>query len=227
MRILVDLPDTADRIALCNMLQVWMELSCACVDIVTAGSGASDAPCADSIVFWDLDSSKLPPRTWDHRGNALFLCSRDPQRAIGSYSLHPTGLLLKPVSMDRLWEAMRRCSHLWFPSLMRLEISDNRIKIALPFNDLLCAEGARRGCLIHTSHRVILSREPLYRLEQQLPENIFVRCQRSFVVNLTHVREAKGDILRLSNGAEIPIGRGNKTAVLDAYRQFCRLRYGK
>ena len=75
MRILVDLPDTADRIALCNMLQVWMELSCACVDIVTAGSGASDAPCADSIVFWDLDSSKLPPRTWDHRGNALFLCS--------------------------------------------------------------------------------------------------------------------------------------------------------
>ena len=87
-------------------------------------------------------------------------------------------------------------------------------------------EGARRGCIIHTSHQVIASREPLYRLEQQLPGSIFMRCQRSFVINLIHVREAVGNSLLLSNGTEVPISRGSKAAVLDSYRRFCQLRYG-
>ena len=107
---------------------------------------------------------------------------------------------------------------------MRLEVSSDRAKIGIPFRDLICVEGARRGCIIHTSHQVIASREPLYRLEQQLPGSIFMRCQRSFVINLIHVREAVGNLLRLSNGTEIPIGRGNKAAVMDAYRRLGQLR---
>ena len=64
------------------------------------------------------------------------------------------------------------------------------------------------------------------RLEQQLPGSIFMRCQRSFVINLIHVREAVGNSLLLSNGTEVPISRGSKAAVLDSYRRFCQLRYG-
>ena len=121
---------------------------------------------------------------------------------------------------------MLRCSRLWFSALMRLEVSSDRAKIGIPFRDLICVEGARRGCIIHTSHQVIASREPLYRLEQQLPGSIFMRCQRSFVINLIHVREAVGNSLLLSNGTEVPISRGSKAAVLDSYRRFCQLRYG-
>lgn len=225
VHILVNFPDPAERDALYGMLRIWMELSCASVDIVTA-EGA-EAPPPHSIVFWDLDSSELLPSNCQCPGCALFLCSRDPHRAIGSYSFHPTGFLIKPVSMEHLWGAMRRCSRMWFSSLMRLEVFHDRIKIGIPFQNLLWVEGTRRGCLIHTSHQVVASREPLYRLEQQLPGRIFTRCQRSFVINLIHVREAVGNLLLLSNGAEIPIGRGNKAAVMDAYHRFCQLRYSK
>ena len=224
MYILVNFPDQAEREALYGMLRIWMELSCACVDIVTE---AADAPHTHSIVFWDLDSSELPPAACHHPGSALFLCSRDPQRAIDSYCFHPTGFLVKPVSMEHLWGAMLRCSRLWFSSLMRLEVFTDRVKIGIPFQNLLWVEGTRRGCLIHTSHQVIASREPLYRMEQQLPGKIFMRCQQSFVITLIHVREAAGNLLRLSNGTEIPIGRGNKAAVMDAYRRLCQLRYSK
>lgn len=53
-----------------------------------------------------------------------------------------------------------------------------------------------------------------------------MRCQRSFVIDLIHVREAVGNSLLLSNGTEVPISRGSKAAVLDSYRRFCQLRYG-
>ena len=74
----------------------------------------------------------------------------------------------------------------------RLEIYDGRVKIGTPFSNLLGVEGARRGCRIHTTHQRITSQEPLYRLEQQLPEKIFIRCQRSFVVNFTYGSKLQG-----------------------------------
>ena len=224
MHILVNFPEPSERAVLYSMLQVWMELSCASMDIVTAE--AAEAPHTHFVAFWDMDHSEPPPPAWHHPDRALFLCSQDPQRAIDSYSFHPTGFLLKPLSMERLWGAMLRCSRLWFSALMRLEVSSDRAKIGIPFRDLICVEGARRGCIIHTSPQVIASREPLYRLEQQLPGSIFMRCQRSFVINLIHVREAVGNSLLLSNGTEVPISRGSKAAVLDSYRRFCQLRYG-
>ena len=79
--------------------------------------------------------------------------------------------------------------------------------------------------MLHTSHQSITSREPLYRLEQRLPELVFVRCQRSFLVNLLHVQQIAGNNLYLSDGTEISLGRGKKAGVQEAYRQFCRLRY--
>ena len=72
---------------------------------------------------------------------------------------------------------------------------------------------------------VYAAREPLYRLEQRLPQRVFIRCQRSFLVNLLHVREIAGSSLYLNDGTEISLGRGNKADVTQAYRQFCRLRY--
>ena len=224
MQILVYLYDPVEQASLCHMLRAWAELSCVAMDIVIMQAPAP--PQTQSIIFWDLDSPYPPPVLQD-AGCALFLCSRDPQRAIDSYSYHPTGFLTKPFSMDKLWDAMQRCASLWFSSLKRLEILSDRLRIGIPFKNLIWAEGTRRGCLIHTSHQCLSAREPLYQLEQRLPATIFTRCQRSFVVNLSYVQEITGNSLFLNDGTEISLGRGNKSTVLEAYQQFCRLRYSQ
>lgn len=223
--ILIHFQNPAERADLCRTLRTWMELSCVSMDIET-GERAG-APHAPAIIFWDLDGSSPPPMVRQGQACALFLCSQDPQRAIGSYSFHPTGFLTKPVTMDQLWRAMLRCTRFWFAALTRLEIFCDRVKIGIPFHNLIWAEGTRRGCMVHTSHQSISAREPLYRLEQRLPETIFTRCQRSFVVNLGYVREIVGNSLFLMNGTEISLGRGNKSSVQEAYRRFRRLRYGE
>lgn len=222
MHILVQFPDPAERAALCGLLQTWAELSCVLVDIQAAPEPGRACP---DVVFWDLDKPGLPPES-PEQDCALFLCSREPQRAIGSYSFHPAGFLTKPFSMKALWNAMLRCAPLWFGSLQRLEILSGRLRISIPFQNLLWAEGNRRGCLLHTSHQSLSAREPLYQLEQRLPPAIFARCQRSFVVNLLHVQEITSNSIFLKDGTEISLGRSNKAVVADAYRRFLRLRYG-
>ena len=225
MQILVYLHNPVEQADLCRMLRIWMELSCVSMDIVTTES--ADPGCAPAIVFWDLDSTAFPPPVRQDPDRALFLCSRDPQRAIDSYSFHPTGFLTKPISPNSLWDAMNRCARLWFSSMLRLEIVSERVKIGVPFRNLLWLEGTRRGCLLHTSHQSIVAREPLYQLEQRLPTTVFTRCQRSFVVNLSHVQEVGGSSLFLNDGTEISMGRANKAAVLEDFHRFRRLRYGE
>ena len=225
MHILVYLHNPVEQAGLCRMIRTWMELSCVSMDIATAGT--EEACCTPAIIFWDLDNTALPPPVRREPDCALFLCSRDPQRAIDSYSFHPNGFLTKPISMNSLWDAMNRCARLWFSSMLRLEILSERVKIGVPFQNLLWVEGTRRGCLLHTSHQSITAREPLYRLEQRLPAAVFTRCQRSFVVNLAHVQEVGGSSLFLNDGTEISLGRANKAAVLEDYRRFHRLRHGE
>ena len=223
MHILVFLPDPEERAALCETLRTWMALSCVSMDIVAVEQAVP--PQGPAILFWDLDSA--PPPSFPQDGSsALFLCSRDPQRAIDSYSFHPDGFFTRPVAMDKLWNAMLRCARLWFTDLLRLEILSERLKVGIPFQNLMWLEGTRRGCLIHTSHQSIAAREPLYQLEQRLPELIFTRCQRSFVVNLTYVQEISGGSLFLSDGTQLSLGRGNKSSVAEAYRRYRQLRYG-
>ena len=223
MYILVNVPDPAEQAALCGLLRTWTELSCVSLDIVT---GVPASPHAQAIVFWDLDGPEPPPAGLGPEC-ALFLCSRDPQKAIDSYAFHPAGFLVKPVTMDQLWRAMLRCARLWFASLTRLEVFNDRVRIGIPLRNLIWAEGARRGSVLRTSHQSLAVREALYQLEQRLPRTVFTRCQRSFVVNLAHVREIAGGSLLLADGTEISIGRGNRSAVLEDFRRFRHLRYGE
>ena len=224
MHIFVHFPNPIERANLCRTIRTWMELSCVSINIVTTET--ANIGQAPMIVFWDLDSPASPP-TLPESSCALFLCSRDPQRAIDSYSFHPTGFLTKPISVNKLWEAMLRCARLWFSSLLRLELLSDRIKIGVPLKNLIWLEGTRRGCLVHTSHHSISAREPLYQLEQRLPQTVFTRCQRSFVVNLAYVQEVTASSLFLTDGTELSLGRSTKAGVLEAYRRFCRLRYGE
>ena len=100
------------------------------------------------------------------------------------------------------------------------------LRFRLPLCDLVWAEGARRGCLIHSTRECLLNREPLSALAQRLPQRLFLRCQRSFLVNLNHIRGLDSQGLLMSDGAQVPLSRTNRKAVADAYQQFLQWRDG-
>lgn len=223
VQFVVQMQEPAERARLCRLLQAWLELYCAAVEIVTGQDGEPGVP---SILFWDLDSGLSPPRFCPGKEQALFVCASDAQAAIRSYLFHPNGFLKKPITMEQLEKALRRCAPLWWNALERLELLSNRVRIQVPFCNLLRLEGTRKGCLVHTFIQDIAVREPMYSLESRLPPQIFIRCQRSYVVNLCHVRTISRRMVRLSDGTEIPLGRSQKDAVEEAYRRFRLLREG-
>lgn len=219
MRFLIHMSTSEEAGSLARMLRLWTWSTCADMETELWSPGAS----GPAIVIWDLDAGLPPSGMVSSASTALLVCSSRPQAAIDSYSLHPDGFLQKPIQQKDLFAALRRCARLWWDSLERLEILSDRLRVRLPLCDLIWAEGARRGCLVHSSQECISNRESLSALEARLPGVLFFRCQRSFLVNLTHVQALDIQGLHMSDGAVIPLSRNSRGAAVQAYQRVRRL----
>ena len=219
MRFLIHMSTSEEAGSLARMLRLWTWSTCADMETELWSPGAS----GPAIVIWDLDAGLPPSGMVSSASTALLVCSSRPQAAIDSYSLHPDGFLQKPIQQKDLFAALRRCARLWWDSLERLEILSDRLRVRLPLCDLIWAEGARRGCLVHSSQECIVNCETLSSLEARLPKGLFFRCQRSFLINLTHVRHLDSQGLHMSDGAVIPLSRNSRGAAVQAYQRVRRL----
>ena len=209
MRFLIHMSTSEEAGSLARMLRLWTWSTCADMETELWSPGAS----GPAIVIWDLDAGLPPSGMVSSASTALLVCSSRTQAAIDSYSLHPDGFLQKPIQQKDLFTALRRCARLWWDSLERLEILSDRLRVRLPLCDLIWAEG----------QECISNRESLSALEARLPGVLFFRCQRSFLVNLTHVQALNSQGLHMSDGAVIPLSRNSRGAAVQAYQRVRRL----
>ncbi|MDU1055421.1 LytTR family DNA-binding domain-containing protein [Clostridium baratii] len=87
--------------------------------------------------------------------------------------------------------------------------SNNKVKLF--YYDIYYLEYVNRSVFIYTEKNVYEIKEPLYRLEKQLP-SFFARCSKSMIVNTRRIKEfsssLNGNIIaRLLNEEKIVISR--------------------
>ena len=97
-------------------------------------------------------------------------------------------------------------------------------RLALRYEDILYIEVRSPYTLIHTHGKKEATqiRCCFSELLPKLPEEQFVMCHRSYIVNIIHVRRIMRRELVLSNGAILPISRScveNVNSVFDSYYQ--------
>lgn len=100
-----------------------------------------------------------------------------------------------------------------------LQMIDNQIMVkynetilALDLNEILYAESVDKKCFIYTADKIYESFHKLYELEQQLEQYLFVRINKSCVVNLNNISSIKTYIDRrliitLSNNEQLIVSR--------------------
>ena len=123
------------------------------------------------------------------------------------YGVQPVHFLLKPVSSERLEEALRvdwDLNHR--PKTVTLQKGDR--SLCLPISDILYVEtGVKHNVRIATPQRVHVFPATLTYMGQVLPTERFVQCHKSYLVNLEHVAEVGRASVVLDTGEELPVGR--------------------
>lgn len=149
--------------------------------------------------------------------------------AVEGFELGAMDYMLKPIAFDRFLlgvnktieqKSLRQSIGVssQTPDITRVEknfvvLKANHRIYRVKFNDILYIEGLSEYVTFHTSSGRIVMLESLKKLSETLPRHLFVRCHRSFMVNIEKISSLYGNQLELG-AKKIPIGKSYKEQVM-------------
>ena len=99
------------------------------------------------------------------------------------------------------------------PIKEKLLIKANYQLIPVNIRDILFIKALSDYVIIKTTHNTYITLSTMKDILKSLPQNVFVRAHRSFIVNMDKIRSVKGSTVELIENDlrfAIPIGRAYK-----------------
>lgn len=158
---------------------------------------------------------------------SIIFVTGNPDFALDGYDLEAVSYLVKPVKRDRLRAALDRAVRL-SGSREALLVSVSAGEMEKVYVSELCLlESMDHETVLYTRDGgSIVCKEPLRQLEQELAgkQDAFFRPHRSYLINLGFVERITRKDVQMENGMLIPIARGKREELNQAYMRYFRRR---
>ena len=142
--------------------------------------------------------------------------------ALHGYKVGALQYLMKPTKISDLYfclnKTQERISNKNDKYMMILETPKKYIK--LNCNEIHYCIMFSPYIDIHTSSEKITVRKKISELEREIPSKYFIRCHRSYIVNLKYVKSITKDSVVLESGIRIPISRGRYKDINDTFINY-------
>lgn len=135
--------------------------------------------------------------------------------AVESYQVNALSYLLKPISIKQLSDIMERFFALYYP--IRIQIKD----FVFTVSDLVFAESLNKKVIFHfedqSTHILTIQLDEVATL-LRFPN--FLRCHRSYLVNLDHVRRIENCCFLTIHNDSVFIRQKELTAIKKQYYEY-------
>lgn len=153
-------------------------------------------------------------------GDIVFVTDK-PQFAIDAFSVDARGYILKPYSDDHVYEVLDRVTS--FSSLQTIAVKIGRQLVRVPVFAIMYIESSAHDCIFHCRHDTqYKTRTKLDDIEQEISNHKFVRCHKSFLVNMNYVQAVSANEFIMSDGSVIPITKKDSATINDIYKRFMK-----
>lgn len=149
--------------------------------------------------------------------------------AVEGFELQAVDYLLKPISIERLSQALNRFSELsktngTFTSTHSesqdfIFVRSNRQMLKIDFTSIIYVESYSDYIKIHTTSKVITTRETISSIESKLPTQQFIRIHRSYIISMNEITSYTNEHITIDNNA-LPISRSYKKEVLKRLERY-------
>jgi len=147
-----------------------------------------------------------------YAGMIVFTTSHE-QFVYEGYEVEAFRYLLKPVKENDIKNCVKKL--LDGKSKRSLVFSFNKKKYNIGFDEIVYISSYGHYITIHTEGNGYEWKYSLKELQKELPGQ-FVRCHRSFIVNLDHMRKIEGKRIQMKNGSVIDVAGGYLESVRKA-----------
>ena len=168
-----------------------------------------------------LKTLKNPPK--------IIFTTAYAEYAVEGYELDVVDYLMKPVRFDRFLKAVNKAvpapqsqDKQPLPKAPAPEEKKNdsfvyfradRKMVKVFLHEILYIESMKDYVKVITVNATIITKQSISSVEAMLPENLFVRTHRSFIVSLNKVRSFTHELIEVSNGS-IPVGKLYRNGVM-------------
>lgn len=136
------------------------------------------------------------------------------------FEVNATHYLIKPVAYGAFAEAMERVIEKAGRRGRTVTLPVPRGKITLPERDILFAEVYDHNTLIHTMNGKLRVNVTLTETEALLSKEYFLRCFRSYVVNMAHIERMDEAHFILTGGVRVNISQRNRQEIHNRYLDY-------
>ena len=149
--------------------------------------------------------------------------------AVEGFNLQAVDYLLKPISFERLLQAVNRYFevHTQQTEVKSLKSTANdfifvraeRRMQKINFDEIIYIESLSDYIKIHLQNKIIVTRETISAIDAKLPQQDFLRIHRSYIVNLSKIESFTNEEITLKN-TSLTISRSYKKEVLNRLERF-------
>lgn len=143
------------------------------------------------------------------------------QYALKGYDVNAFHYLIKPLSSAKLLPILDKAHLIWLSNQdASILISDNcGNQIKLSYNDIYYISKQSNIAVVNTAKESYEIRKTIDGFLRILPGH-FVRCHRSYIVNLYKIGSLYKNSLTLSNGGTLPVSRDNAKTISEAFMRM-------
>jgi DNA-binding LytR/AlgR family response regulator len=183
---------------------------------------------AVDLVFLDINLPEVSGLSFARSVNSevkIIFTTAYREYAVDGFNLQAVDYLLKPISFERLMQAVRKFQKEQVP-IQRFVREDGvaeqqgcmfvrseRRMVRVNFHEIRYVESLSDYVKIHLEEGRIVTRETISNIEARLPQSAFVRIHRSYIVSMAHIDAYTHEDVQLQ-GTELPISRSFRSHVL-------------
>jgi DNA-binding LytR/AlgR family response regulator len=181
------------------------------------------------LIFLDINMPEISGLSFAksiNQGIKIIFTTAYRAYAVDGFDLQAVDYLLKPISLNRLIQAVNK----YLAENIITQQSDNvsfdeeksdfvfvrsdRKMVKISFSDICYIESLSDYIKIHLENKSILTRETITNFEAKLPGNEFLRIHRSFIVAIAKINSFTNEYVEVANKA-LTISRSYRKQVLN------------
>ncbi|MFU2418996.1 LytR/AlgR family response regulator transcription factor [Peptacetobacter sp. AB800] len=155
-------------------------------------------------------------REFDDNVEIIFITSF-VEYALEGYEVNAYRYLLKPVKDENLRTSLINClnDRNFVKRSIVIKEGDTRIKISL--KDIMYIEIQGNDITVHTLKDTYRTKGTMSNFETEINSDMFVRCHKSYLVNLEYIKSIKRYTSILVNDEEVPLSRNKYKEIKDRF----------
>ena len=156
-------------------------------------------------------------REFDKECKIIFITS-SKEHAVDSYEVRALYYILKPINEEKLRAAVKIAIESLNKDDKQVMIKNKKGSYRILYKDILYAESKARVVNIHLKSGEIISfYSKLMDFFQSLKDERFLKCHKSFVVNMDYIMKEENNYIFMDSETAIPISGTNITVIKEKY----------